>query len=107
MEIQPTPAMEWNRPVSERNVRICEGFRMPAHDGRCRELRGWGRRSKTPKGGNRGKGYVRRCTISKSAHLQSIKWYLRSNAQGSSGDSPGVARSIEMLVDPEHLPDLY
>src|SRR5665811_536010 len=26
-------------------------------------------------------------TISKSAHLQSIKWCLRSNAQGSSGDS--------------------
>src|ERR1019366_10506670 len=38
------------------NVAYCEGFRMPARDGRRRELRGWGRRSKTSKGGNRGRG---------------------------------------------------
>jgi hypothetical protein len=48
---------------ASRFVRFCEGFRMPARDGRRRELRGWGRRSKTSKGGNRGRGYESRDSV--------------------------------------------
>jgi len=44
--------------MRKRNVRSCEGFRMPADDARCGELGADGRRSKTSKGGNRGKGWV-------------------------------------------------
>ncbi len=42
-------------------VRSCEGFRMPARDGGAAHT--GGRRTQTSNGGNRGKGYVRRCGV--------------------------------------------
>src|ERR1019366_6609062 len=51
--------LSW-RPLSsiQTTSGCCEGFRMPADDGRSREHRGWGRRPKTSKEGNRGKWHA-------------------------------------------------
>ena len=47
--------------MKQRDFRFCEGFRMPAHDDGATHT--GGRRPQTSNGGNRGKGYVRRCGV--------------------------------------------
>src|ERR1035437_5711556 len=43
------------------NVRCCEGFRMPAYDGRHRERRGWGPAFENLQGRKSREGIRRRC----------------------------------------------